>query len=279
MRIPFLVAKRQLEEVICTERKKLLSEESFRLVSLSSIGLNLLPIQENESKKEAICAETERKEFRSWTKTKLQHRKANYEPNFRKARATGDSDEVSLSLPKSKNADSQVLFGKFSDKSLIKRRISDLIVSIGESVRSEFEEKRKRRSDRVIRCDKKKEACDPPLAAIHEGAKGQPGRSPLCYTWRRTTRTVGVESMNYPPFLNVSVVREVSRSVTVKRMPLPVEIESSIDADSSDENEMNNAALVPMSSKIRNIMHSRRSYLDPHSKDEMNLNNGRHRAI
>ncbi|GFW83025.1 hypothetical protein TNCV_4604521 [Trichonephila clavipes] len=38
----------------------------------------------------------------------------------------------------------------------------------------------------------------------------------------------------------------------------------------SDENEMNNAAPVPTSSKIRNIMKSMRSYLEAHSNGEMN---------
>ncbi|GFU75773.1 hypothetical protein TNCV_1652331 [Trichonephila clavipes] len=42
------------------------------------------------------------------------------------------------------------------------------------------------------------------------------------------------------------------------------------DADSDDENEMNNAALVPISSEMRNIMKSRRSYFDAHSNGEMN---------
>uniref|UniRef100_A0A8C4RRF5 Tigger transposable element-derived protein 4 n=1 Tax=Erpetoichthys calabaricus TaxID=27687 RepID=A0A8C4RRF5_ERPCA len=43
-----------------------------------------------------------------------------------------------------------------------------------------------------------------------------------------------------------------------------------IDADSDDENEMNNAAPVPTSSEMRNIMKSMLSYLDAHSNDEMN---------
>uniref|UniRef100_A0A8C4RFJ1 HTH CENPB-type domain-containing protein n=1 Tax=Erpetoichthys calabaricus TaxID=27687 RepID=A0A8C4RFJ1_ERPCA len=43
-----------------------------------------------------------------------------------------------------------------------------------------------------------------------------------------------------------------------------------IDADSDDENEMNNAAPVPTSSEMRNIMKSMRSYLDAHSNGEMN---------
>ncbi|GFU76977.1 hypothetical protein TNCV_4521331 [Trichonephila clavipes] len=42
-----------------------------------------------------------------------------------------------------------------------------------------------------------------------------------------------------------------------------------IDADSDDENEMNNAAPVPTSSEIKNIMESMRSYLDTHSNGEM----------
>ncbi|GFV21720.1 hypothetical protein TNCV_164511 [Trichonephila clavipes] len=36
------------------------------------------------------------------------------------------------------------------------------------------------------------------------------------------------------------------------------------DADSDDENEMNNAAPVPMSFEMRNIKKSMRSYLDAH---------------
>ncbi|GFW35937.1 SCAN domain-containing protein 3 [Trichonephila clavipes] len=43
-----------------------------------------------------------------------------------------------------------------------------------------------------------------------------------------------------------------------------------IDAHSDDENEMNNAAPVPTSSEMRNIMKSMRSYLDTHSSGEMN---------
>uniref|UniRef100_A0A8C4SC05 HTH CENPB-type domain-containing protein n=1 Tax=Erpetoichthys calabaricus TaxID=27687 RepID=A0A8C4SC05_ERPCA len=43
-----------------------------------------------------------------------------------------------------------------------------------------------------------------------------------------------------------------------------------IDADSDDENEMNNAAPVPTSSEMRNIMKSMRSYLDANSNGEMN---------
>ncbi|GFW52529.1 hypothetical protein TNCV_404571 [Trichonephila clavipes] len=45
-----------------------------------------------------------------------------------------------------------------------------------------------------------------------------------------------------------------------------------IDADSDDENEMNNAASVPMSSEMRNIMKITRSYLDAHSNGERNNN-------
>ncbi|GFU48356.1 hypothetical protein TNCV_3342481 [Trichonephila clavipes] len=40
-------------------------------------------------------------------------------------------------------------------------------------------------------------------------------------------------------------------------------------ADSYDENEMNNAAPVPTSSEMRNIMESMRNYLEAHSNGEM----------
>ncbi|GFV07822.1 DDE-1 domain-containing protein [Trichonephila clavipes] len=43
-----------------------------------------------------------------------------------------------------------------------------------------------------------------------------------------------------------------------------------MDADSSNENEMNNAAPVPTSSEMRNIMKIMRSYLDMHSNGDMN---------
>ncbi|GFX16156.1 hypothetical protein TNCV_4704121 [Trichonephila clavipes] len=43
-----------------------------------------------------------------------------------------------------------------------------------------------------------------------------------------------------------------------------------IAADSDDENKMKNAAPVPTSSKMRNIMKYLRSYLDAHSSGEMN---------
>ncbi|GFS52405.1 hypothetical protein TNCV_4851041 [Trichonephila clavipes] len=43
-----------------------------------------------------------------------------------------------------------------------------------------------------------------------------------------------------------------------------------IDADFGDENEMNHAALARSSSEKRNIMTSRRSYLDTHSKGKIN---------
>ncbi|GFV36642.1 hypothetical protein TNCV_1033181 [Trichonephila clavipes] len=43
-----------------------------------------------------------------------------------------------------------------------------------------------------------------------------------------------------------------------------------IDADFNNENEMNNAAPVPTSSKILNVMKSRRSYLDAHTNGEVN---------
>ncbi|GFU17218.1 DDE-1 domain-containing protein [Trichonephila clavipes] len=42
------------------------------------------------------------------------------------------------------------------------------------------------------------------------------------------------------------------------------------DADFNDENQMNNAAPVPTSYEMMNIMKSMRSYLDVHSNDEMN---------
>ncbi|GFX62661.1 hypothetical protein TNCV_4868211 [Trichonephila clavipes] len=42
------------------------------------------------------------------------------------------------------------------------------------------------------------------------------------------------------------------------------------DADSDNESEMHNAAPVPMSFEMRNIIKSMRSYLDAHSKGEMN---------
>ncbi|GFV34424.1 hypothetical protein TNCV_5137651 [Trichonephila clavipes] len=41
-------------------------------------------------------------------------------------------------------------------------------------------------------------------------------------------------------------------------------------ADSEDENEMNNAAPVPTSSQMRNVMKSVYSYLEAHSDGEMN---------
>ncbi|GFT62849.1 uncharacterized protein TNCV_1606751 [Trichonephila clavipes] len=43
-----------------------------------------------------------------------------------------------------------------------------------------------------------------------------------------------------------------------------------IDADSDDENDMNNAAPVPTSSEMKHIMKTMRSYLDAHSNGEMN---------
>ncbi|GFS47718.1 histone-lysine N-methyltransferase SETMAR [Trichonephila clavipes] len=42
------------------------------------------------------------------------------------------------------------------------------------------------------------------------------------------------------------------------------------DADSNNENEMNNAAPYPTSSEIRNIMKSMRSYSEAHFNSEMN---------
>ncbi|GFU93514.1 hypothetical protein TNCV_947561 [Trichonephila clavipes] len=43
-----------------------------------------------------------------------------------------------------------------------------------------------------------------------------------------------------------------------------------IDADFDHENEMNDAAPVPTSSEMRNVLKGMRSYLDAHSKGEMN---------
>ncbi|GFW28923.1 hypothetical protein TNCV_202461 [Trichonephila clavipes] len=40
--------------------------------------------------------------------------------------------------------------------------------------------------------------------------------------------------------------------------------------DSEDENEMNNAAPVPISPELRNVMKCMRSYLDAHSNGKMN---------
>ncbi|GFW33314.1 hypothetical protein TNCV_2859911 [Trichonephila clavipes] len=42
------------------------------------------------------------------------------------------------------------------------------------------------------------------------------------------------------------------------------------DADSNDENEMHNAAPVPTSSEMRNIMQNMHSLKDSHSMGEMN---------
>ncbi|GFW95522.1 hypothetical protein TNCV_1722231 [Trichonephila clavipes] len=42
-----------------------------------------------------------------------------------------------------------------------------------------------------------------------------------------------------------------------------------IDADFNDENEIKNAAPVPTSFEMRNIMKSMRNYLDAHSNGEM----------
>ncbi|GFX50059.1 hypothetical protein TNCV_2375481 [Trichonephila clavipes] len=47
-------------------------------------------------------------------------------------------------------------------------------------------------------------------------------------------------------------------------------LENIIDADSEDENKMNNAPPVPTSSEMRNIMKSMRSYLEAHSNVEKN---------
>ncbi|GFY25175.1 transposable element Tc3 transposase [Trichonephila clavipes] len=52
-----------------------------------------------------------------------------------------------------------------------------------------------------------------------------------------------------------------------------------IDEDSYEENEMNNAASVPKSSKIRTIMKSTCSYLEAYSSGERNKKNGRYRTI
>ncbi|GFV37320.1 DDE-1 domain-containing protein [Trichonephila clavipes] len=43
-----------------------------------------------------------------------------------------------------------------------------------------------------------------------------------------------------------------------------------INTDSDDENKMNNAAPITVSSEMRNVMKSIRSYLDAHSNGEMN---------
>ncbi|GFV48351.1 hypothetical protein TNCV_2479161 [Trichonephila clavipes] len=43
-----------------------------------------------------------------------------------------------------------------------------------------------------------------------------------------------------------------------------------IDADSDNENEMNNVAAVPTTSEMRNIIKSMRSYLGTHCHSEMN---------
>ncbi|GFV48134.1 hypothetical protein TNCV_3554131 [Trichonephila clavipes] len=43
-----------------------------------------------------------------------------------------------------------------------------------------------------------------------------------------------------------------------------------MDADSDDENEMNNASPVPTSSQMCDIMKTMLNYLDAHSKGEMN---------
>ncbi|GFV69316.1 hypothetical protein TNCV_390121 [Trichonephila clavipes] len=43
-----------------------------------------------------------------------------------------------------------------------------------------------------------------------------------------------------------------------------------VEADSDNENEINNGAPVPMSSEMQNIMKSMRSYLDAHSNGEIN---------
>ncbi|GFS78692.1 hypothetical protein TNCV_3148681 [Trichonephila clavipes] len=51
-----------------------------------------------------------------------------------------------------------------------------------------------------------------------------------------------------------------------------------IDADSDDENEMNNAIPLPTSSEMRNVMKNIRSYLDAQLNGEMKQN-GRYRTI
>ncbi|GFV09891.1 hypothetical protein TNCV_2318211 [Trichonephila clavipes] len=43
-----------------------------------------------------------------------------------------------------------------------------------------------------------------------------------------------------------------------------------IDANSDEQNEMNNTASVPTSSEVKKVMKSMRSYLDTHSNGEMN---------
>ncbi|GFW94781.1 hypothetical protein TNCV_4248211 [Trichonephila clavipes] len=43
------------------------------------------------------------------------------------------------------------------------------------------------------------------------------------------------------------------------------------DDNSDDENEMNNAAPVPASSEMRNLMKNMRSYLDAHSNGEVSF--------
>ncbi|GFT21221.1 hypothetical protein TNCV_2582821 [Trichonephila clavipes] len=45
---------------------------------------------------------------------------------------------------------------------------------------------------------------------------------------------------------------------------------NTLDANSNDENEMNNAPPVPKSSEMGNVMKSLRNYLDSHSNGEMN---------
>ncbi|GFV45098.1 hypothetical protein TNCV_3339431 [Trichonephila clavipes] len=55
--------------------------------------------------------------------------------------------------------------------------------------------------------------------------------------------------------------------------------QNNIDADSDYETEMNNVAPVPASFEVRNIKKSKFSYLDAHSKDEMNNRIKRLRTI
>ncbi|GFU09488.1 hypothetical protein TNCV_958951 [Trichonephila clavipes] len=56
-------------------------------------------------------------------------------------------------------------------------------------------------------------------------------------------------------------------------------VKNIIDADSDEENEMNNAASVPISFEEKNITKSSRSYLDAHSNGEMNNKMDDHRTI
>ncbi|GFW48549.1 uncharacterized protein TNCV_1111081 [Trichonephila clavipes] len=104
------------------------------------------------------------------------------------------------------------------------------------------------------------------MLAYHEFTLST-ARDPQC---RGDRYTLNIKRLKRPPVGVVWMLGVYPNYGKQRLFAVYSKLKNIIDADSDDESGTNNAAPVPTSSEMRNIMKSMRSYLNVHSNGEMN---------